>query len=121
MISFTAIAVIVTLHFLADFVFQNDKMATNKSSNNFWLFVHTCVYAITFFIGAAIFLPISITTAAIFAAVNGVLHFVVDYISSRGTSYLWKQGERHWFFVTIGGDQAIHMLTLFATYIKLLG
>lgn len=121
MITFTVLAVIVLLHFFADFVLQNDKMATNKSSSNFWLFIHTKVYAIIFFIGSAVFLPISITAAAIFATINGMLHFMVDYISSRMTSYFWKRGERHWFFVTIGADQAIHMLILFGTYILLLG
>ena len=42
---------------------------------------------------------------------TGLAHFW-----SRSRQALWKKGERHWFFVVIGLDQAIHMTCLFATY-----
>jgi hypothetical protein len=45
-----------------------------------------------------------------------IMHFITDAITSRTTSYLWQKGERHWFFVVIGLDQAIHMTTLFGVY-----
>lgn len=121
MITFTALAAIVILHFFADFVFQNDKMGTKKSSSNYWLTAHVMAYSAVLFVGGALTLPITLAFAARYAVANGVFHFMVDYVSSRMTSYLWKKEERHWFFVTIGADQAIHMLLLFGTYILLLG
>jgi hypothetical protein len=51
-----------------------------------------------------------------FAVVNSALHFVTDFCTSRATSALWKKDQRHWFFVVIGLDQAIHMTCLFVTY-----
>jgi succinate dehydrogenase/fumarate reductase cytochrome b subunit len=121
MITYGIITAIVLMHFFADFFFQNNKMATNKSSSNFWLGVHTSVYALIFFIGSLFFLPISAAFAAIYAVINGVFHFMVDYMSSRITSRLYKAKEMHWFFTVIGADQAIHMLVLFGSYILLMG
>jgi Protein of unknown function (DUF3307) len=97
--------VLIWLHFIADFIFQTDKMAINKSSSNRWLGLHVACYTAPFF-----------WFGWCFALVNGAAHFVTDWLTSRGTSYLWKKEERHWFFALIGLDQAIHTTTLFATY-----
>jgi hypothetical protein len=51
----------------------------------------------------------------IFAAINGALHFVTDYITSRASSNLWEEKKWHRFFVMIGFDQLIHQATLAST------
>ena len=100
----TTILALIWLHWLADFVLQNDKMAINKSKSFYWLTVHCLIYGCLFnFFGWR------------FALVNTVAHFVVDGISSRCTTWLWLKGERHWFFVTVGLDQVIHVSILLLT------
>jgi hypothetical protein len=96
---------LIWIHFLADFVLQSDEMATKKSTDIQWLFFHCWVYTIPF---AVFGWKFWITTL--------VFHFITDYITSRGTSYLWKKEKRHWFFTLIGFDQAIHLTTLLLTY-----
>ena len=96
---------IIWLHFLADFIFQTDKMAINKSTSTLWLAIHVAIYTLPFF-----------WFGWPFALFNGGCHFVTDWFTSRGTSYLWKKEERHWFFALIGLDQAIHMTTLMVSY-----
>lgn len=100
----TTIIILIWLHFIGDFIWQTDAMAKNKSTSVKWLSSHCAVY--TLFL-----LPIGWK----FALINGVLHWVTDFFTSRATAYLWKKEERHWFFVVIGLDQAIHMTTLIAS------
>ena len=105
MIDLGIILVLVWVHFIADFIFQSDYVAKGKSSSNSILLYHVSLYSLPFyFFGWK------------FALINAALHFVVDWCTSRCTSYLWKKNERHWFFVVIGLDQALHMTCLFGTY-----
>lgn len=105
---------IVWLHFVADFICQTDDMATNKSTSNVWLSKHVIVYTIV--LSLLLFSLGWSWLSFIFLLLNGVGHWVIDWMASRLTSYFWKKQKRHWFFVIIGLDQAIHMTTLFGTY-----
>jgi hypothetical protein len=80
-------------------------MALNKSSSNKWLLIHVSVYSIPFFV-----------FGWQYAVFNASAHAITDWFSSRAAGWLWLKQERHWFFVVIGLDQAIHMATLFGSY-----
>ena len=110
MIPVNVLIAIIFMHFFADFVLQNDKMALNKSKSNLWLGIHVLVYMI----------PITVFGWK-FSLINGVAHFITDWFTSRGTTYLWQKKKRHEFFVLIGLDQALHMATLVLVYTWLKG
>ena len=93
---------IIWIHFFADFIAQTDKMAINKSTSIKWLSFHCLVYSF-FFLGYGIKIAILV----------GITHFIVDFITSKITKYLWEKDQRHWFFTIIGLDQAIHLTILF--------
>lgn len=121
---------LLIVHFVADFLFQTDKMALNKSKSNEWLTKHALVYATPFALWGFTF-----------AVVTFLTHWATDYITSRCTSKLfffrndaldgcdpplqteWRlvPWKRHWFFVVIGLDQLIHFTTLALTYRLLIG
>lgn len=103
MIPLIGIAVL-WLHFLGDFIFQTDTMAINKSKSNKWLCAHGLTYGI----------PL-LCIGWKYALVNVIAHMGVDFITSRINARLWAAEKRHWFFVGIGADQAIHMTFLFLT------
>ena len=101
----TVLLALVWTHWFADFILQSDRIAVNKSSSNQILLWHVALYG-------ACFLWVGVW----FAVVNAVLHFATDWCTSRVTKKLWLAEQRHWFFVVIGFDQAIHMTCLFVTY-----
>jgi len=91
-------------HWIADFICQSDYMARNKSSSNKALGLHILAYTLVM----SVF-------GIKFALVNGAIHFVVDYMTSRITKKLWAKQDVHNFFVVIGFDQLIHTVTLLLT------
>lgn len=121
---------LLAVHFVADFILQNDWMAVQKSKRLDALTVHVGVYAVTF--GLLYGWP--------FGLVTFLTHFATDFWTSKASRRLFPfiiyplpdnttanlklyedlEGtdgrSRHWFFVCIGADQLIHYLTLAVTY-----
>jgi len=105
MIELHTILLLIWMHFFADFILQSDTVAKAKSSDNAVLLLHVSLYSLPF-----------LWFGWKFALINGVLHFVTDWFSSRLTTHLYQKNQRHWFFVVIGADQAIHLTCLFWTF-----
>lgn len=99
------ICILLIFHFIADFMLQTDKMAINKSSSNYWLTKHVAVYSLLFTL-----------IHPIYALVNGFLHWITDYVTSRLAAKAWQTEKRSLFFTIIGLDQLIHTVTLISTY-----
>lgn len=108
----TLIIYLLFVHWIADFVMQSDEMAKEKSSNNIMLAYH-CIFYGVFFAG----FTLNIT----YGVVLGLIHFPVDYITSRINKHLYAKGDIHNFFVSIGFDQFLHFTTiiLIAKYFNL--
>lgn len=112
-----AFLAIVFLHWVADFVLQSHKMATNKSTSVKWLTYHVGVYSSVWFLAGILFLPWQVVTC--FTGVTLVCHWITDYFTSKWTSRLWKANKVHDFFVVVGFDQVLHYTQLVITYMIL--
>lgn len=119
-----SLIIIVWTHWIADFVFQLDQMAKNKSKSNTALLWHVKWYTFILFIGAVLLFEFDFAMAGVWAIINGIIHFYVDYVTSRITSKLHAKGKmgsdkfpNFGFFSIIGLDQALHMSTLITTWI----
>lgn len=113
----TTTLLILLTHFVADFIFQTDKQAINKSKSNFWLTQHVFTYSLGLWIyAAANWAWFHNSNIIYWVVLNALLHWITDYITSRINSYLWRKEMRHWFFVGIGADQMIHYTCLLLTY-----
>ena len=123
MISLQVALSLCFLHWVADFVFQTDWMAQNKSKSNYPLLVHVSVYS-------ALFIPFAVIafnnalSVIVFILVNLLAHFATDYLTSRRSSRLYREGKigsstvpNFNFFSTIGFDQFLHYLALFTSYV----
>jgi len=99
----TLIIYLLFVHWLADFVWQTDYIAKNKSKSNKVLLLHCGIYSLFFAIG---------TLNIIYGLLLGLIHFPVDYFTSRLNSKLYQAGKNHEFFVSLGFDQWIHFVTI---------
>lgn len=99
-------------HWIADFVLQTHWQASNKSKDNVALSSHVATYTTVLAISAVALFG---SMGLLFAALNGVLHWVTDYFTSRWSSKLYAKQDWHNFFVVIGLDQLIHQTTLAVT------
>lgn len=109
-INVSVLLVLLCAHFVADFIGQTDAMAKGKSKSNKILMQHIQAYTgITFLFTVFMF---GLIGAAMYAVINGILHYQVDYITSRATSKLWAEQRVHEFFVIIGLDQLIHTICI---------
>lgn len=121
--SFQIPIVLLAAHFVGDFIFQSDWMATNKSKSWKALALHVLVYSAviagvfnwSYFLRGDHFVLSQIAVGKWFA-LTFISHFVTDAITSRINARLWQANERHWFFVGIGADQLIHAVTLALTF-----
>lgn len=117
---------LLAIHWIADFVLQTHWQASNKSKNWWALTSHVLTYTTTLAILTAlamIFIPgIVALTFPIWLgwiALNGVLHFAVDSVTSRITSRLFGK-DWHNFFVVVGFDQLLHYFCLIGTLLVFL-
>lgn len=93
---------LMIVHYIADFLLQTRWMGENKSKNILALLSHILVYTISL----CLVLPIGLAVA------NGVVHFLVDFISSRLGGLAYKKGNLYLFWAVIGLDQLLHVLCL---------
>lgn len=130
-----AVLVLLTAHFVGDFLAQSDRMGIKKSSNSWVLLQHVGAYMaclllpVTWLFNAGnghlriVFTPNG--GAGQFLLITALLHFATDFVTSRMTSRLWffeanvdgggwrhVPGRRHWFFVVLGLDQLLHVYAL---------
>jgi hypothetical protein len=109
------------LHWIGDFVFQSNKMAVQKSKDLSFLSLHVIVYILTLAIGIGlyylVFTPPIFTIQGIagFLLFNLLAHFITDFFTSKLSTYYNKEKRRHAFFVVIGFDQLIHIVTIVFT------
>lgn len=105
---------LLVVHWLADFVCQTHWQASNKSKNFQALARHVLSYTAILMAYSVGFFGLSYIVLY-FAALNGTLHLITDFFTSRWTSALYAKQDWHNFFVVIGLDQLIHQLTLAVT------
>lgn len=111
---------LLVAHFIGDFILQSDQMAKNKSKSNMALFEHVIAYLLPFLL----LMPFILWTTQyvpLFCIVTGILHFLIDYVTSRINSNNYKQGKIHEFFIGVGADQLIHYICLIFTYLYIYG
>ena len=127
----TVILSIIFIHWVADFIFQAEEWATNKSKSNTALFKHVLTYSTIWVLPACVILgnlrPSETTewyvySTLLFFTLTFLCHFITDYITSRIVSkrfadkYYGSPIPNFGAFTVIGFDQVLHYVQLFLTY-----
>lgn len=109
--------IIMTAHWVADFILQPTKVAIEKGKSLLALYSHTHVYtlAMLFLCLPLLLFGVDQHDYIIFIATNGLLHGIVDYFTSRLRNRVYNEEDNHKFFVLVGLDQLIHLSILFTT------
>ncbi len=136
MIVFHLIA-ILSIHFIADFLFQSRKMAENKSTSIMWLSIHVFEYLITLLSVSLLFghfITDNIGLLIQYCFLNAALHWVTDFVTSKASSRCYfylsyyeknpqvvgsEEEKNKWtkrFWSIIGFDQFLHAFALLITY-----
>jgi hypothetical protein len=113
-----AVVTIVIVHFIFDFVAQNQWIVLNKDRNFRGLAAHCGVYAIglsmLFIANPGILVGIS---AVGWVVSNAIMHGVTDYVTSKFIRNNTVHGAFNVprMFMIVGADQCVHYFTLFTT------
>lgn len=117
------ISILLIAHFIADFLLQDEKTATNKSKSIRILATHITEYSCIMWISSIFIFNGDFNKGLIFMLITFIAHFITDYITSKLSSKAYK-AKRYYgcngFFTIIGFDQLLHGLQLILTYYLLL-
>jgi predicted membrane protein len=129
--SLIEIFIIIFVHWVADFVCQDEKWALGKSKNWNDLLSHTLTYSLIWALPVCILFGIGnrggtvewyVINSLLFVLITFIFHTITDYFTSRIVSKKFAKGEygspipNLGGFTVIGGDQVLHYVQLFLTY-----
>jgi hypothetical protein len=117
---------IIIIHWVADFVFQDEKWALGKSKNIKDLLSHTITYTICWipflYIIKSYYNIQGFNYLGFFLPITLIAHTITDYFTSRIVSkkfaknHLGSSIPNFGAFSIIGFDQVLHYVQLFTTY-----
>ncbi len=110
----TVATLLLLIHFAGDFLFQSTDMAINKATSLKWLSIHIGVYTFILFIGSIVLFGLN--AAVVYALINGGIHFVTDFFTSKMNARLYARENKKWYYTGIGFDQFTHGASLLLTY-----
>lgn len=123
--------IIICVHYVADFIFQAEEWANNKSKSNSALFKHVITYSSIWVLPACLLIGYVrhnettewyVYSTLLFFILTFLSHFITDYITSRIVSkrfadkYYGSPIPNFGAFTIIGLDQVLHYAQLFATF-----
>lgn len=109
---------ILVAHFVGDFLCQPRKWADVKHKDDKALMSHVSVYAFVITVIMAVVCAGTIPYSLVvwWGLLNCMLHFGVDYVTSRLFHKNWEAGNKATAINIFGFDQLLHYLCLFGTF-----
>jgi hypothetical protein len=123
----TKIILIIIFHWIADFIFQDEEWATNKSKYTLPLLKHTLMYSIIWLFPIYWISGGDLVNTLMFVGITFIAHTITDYFTSKVVSNRFS--KQHYgspipnfgAFTIIGFDQVLHYVQLVLTWNLLFG
>lgn len=112
------IVIILFIHLFGDFLLQGSSMSKIKMSKIGYLFLHVFIYTALLFVLSYLFLSLTIQENLIFCGINGGLHLVIDFITSKIKKMFWEKKE-NFYIAVVTLDTILHIAILIYTYFVL--
>ena len=114
MFSLSNFVLLLLVHWLADFALQTQEQANNKWHSSWALLKHVMTYGFCMSVVLFQFFPaeFSFSTKLFGCGLLALSHFCIDWVTSKCTHKLYEEKRYHDFFVVIGFDQFLHILTI---------
>lgn len=131
MITITEVLLILIIHYISDFIFQDEKWAVNKWKSFNDLISHTSVYSavnfvlmipVIFIYRFTIDLDLMMVNIILFSFVSFIFHTITDFVMSKivhnrfENKHLGSSIPNTGAFSMIGLDQVLHYIQLFIIY-----
>lgn len=114
------VLILIIGHWLSDFIFQTTEDTFNKTNKNI-LSIHSLEYStlISVIVGINMLAGIIVTDKWYyiigFFISTFILHYIIDYLTSKLSKIYWDKKDRFGYFSTIITDQLVHLILLFLT------
>lgn len=111
----------IVTHWIADFIFQDEKWVLGKSKSLTPLLKHTTTYSLIWVVVMYIF-TFNLMGSITFGLITLILHTLTDYYTSRIVSKKFAHNQigspipNIGAFTIIGFDQVLHYVQLLLTY-----
>lgn len=105
------LAIILLMHYVADFLLQSQNVRKNKHDSLEEMFTHIGIYSVVMMCTTWVLgLP------PIWWAINVLAHLAVDFMTAPASHSFFSTEDYWWGMNIVGLDQLIHIFILIATY-----
>ena len=108
---------IFLIHMFAGFSLQSKKLSKLKAEKIIYLFGHVGLYTLVFIVLSPILLGLTYEEGLVYSLINGVLHFIVDFITGKIKKKVSNLEAKHTLVVLF--DYTLHLLILTITYFSI--
>lgn len=112
------IIILLLMHAVGDFFLQGNRLSKLKAFKIPYLLEHVGIYTALFIVLSPLILGLTIVQGLYFSFLNGLLHLVVDYFTSKGKLKYTDSSESKYITVVIV-DHTLHILILISSYMLL--
>ena len=103
-------------HLLGDSAFLWPKLRKQKIESVWYLLKHVGIYTLVLLICCLLFLHLSFQQAILYSLINGVLHFIFDYVMTKIKLKYWKTDVYAGVLIFSGLEHVIHVSILLVTF-----